>query len=70
MAEILHKLRLVVYPIVYRVPYIPGGDRQISAINSMKMNIVLFSWNGEMGTSSNFGGVVGMIIDSTVSLSQ
>ena len=25
MAEILHQLRLVVYPIVYRVLYIPGG---------------------------------------------
>ena len=33
MAEILHQLRLVVYPIIYRVSYIPGGDRQISAIN-------------------------------------
>ena len=25
MAEILHQLRLVVFPIVYRVSYIPGG---------------------------------------------
>ena len=25
MAEILHQLRLVVYPIVFRVSYIPGG---------------------------------------------
>ena len=25
MEEILHQLRLVVYPIVYRVLYIPGG---------------------------------------------
>ena len=25
MAEILHQLRLVVYPIIYRVLYIPGG---------------------------------------------
>ena len=25
MAEILHQLRLVVFPIIYRVPYIPGG---------------------------------------------
>ena len=24
-AEILHQLRLVVYPIIYRVSYIPGG---------------------------------------------
>ena len=30
MAEILHRLRLVVYPIIYRVLYIPGGDRWIS----------------------------------------
>ena len=29
-AEILHQLRLVVYPIIYRVLYIPGGDRRIS----------------------------------------
>ena len=27
MAEILHQLRLVVYPIIYRVSYIPGGAR-------------------------------------------
>ena len=25
MEEILHQLRLVVYPIIYRVIYIPGG---------------------------------------------
>ena len=25
MAEILHQLRLVVFPIIYRVSYIPGG---------------------------------------------
>ena len=25
MAEILHQLRLVVYPTIYRVSYIPGG---------------------------------------------
>ena len=25
MAEILHQLRLVVYPIIYKVLYIPGG---------------------------------------------
>ena len=25
MAEILHQLRLVVYPVIYRVLYIPGG---------------------------------------------
>ena len=27
MAEILHQLRLVVYPIIGRVSYIPGGAR-------------------------------------------
>ena len=27
LAEILHQLRLVVYPIIYRVLYIPGGAR-------------------------------------------
>ena len=27
LAEILHQLRLVVYPIIYRVSYIPGGAR-------------------------------------------
>ena len=27
MAEILHQLRLVVYPIIHRVSYIPGGAR-------------------------------------------
>ena len=25
MAEILHQLRLVVFPIIFRVSYIPGG---------------------------------------------
>ena len=25
MAEILHQLRLVVYPVIYKVLYIPGG---------------------------------------------
>ena len=29
-----HQLSLVVYPIIYRVFYIPGGDRRISSINS------------------------------------
>ena len=26
-SEILHQLRLVVYPIIYKVSYIPGGAR-------------------------------------------
>ena len=29
-SEILHQLRLVVYPIINKVFYIPGGDRRIS----------------------------------------
>ena len=29
-AKILHQLRLVVYPIIYKVLYIPGGERRIS----------------------------------------
>ena len=34
MEEILHHLRLVASPIIYKVLWISGGDRQISAINS------------------------------------
>ena len=34
MEEVLHQLRLVVYPIIYQVLYIPGGDRRIWSINS------------------------------------
>ncbi len=30
-----NQLRLVVYPIIYRVLYIPGGDRRISSTNSI-----------------------------------
>ena len=33
--KILHQLRLAVYPIIYKVLLIPGGDRRISSINSM-----------------------------------
>ena len=29
-SEILHQLRLVVFPIIYKILYIPGGDRRIS----------------------------------------
>ena len=32
MAEILHQLRLVVYPIVYRVSYIPGPSDFLEVI--------------------------------------
>jgi len=35
MEEILHQLSLVVYPIVYRVLYIPGGCLGFQPINSM-----------------------------------
>ena len=35
MEEILHQLSLVVYPIVYRVLYIPGGCSGFQPINSM-----------------------------------
>ena len=34
MEEILHELRLVVYPIFYRVFYIPGGSPDFWTINS------------------------------------
>ncbi len=33
--EILHQLRLVIYPVIYRFFYIPGGVSRISSINSM-----------------------------------
>ena len=44
MAEILHQLRLVVYPIIYRVLYIPGGCFGISSINSSRV-----SWRDSSG---------------------
>jgi len=34
MEEILHQLRLVVYPIIFRVLYIPGGCLGFQPINS------------------------------------
>ena len=36
MERILHQLigTLSVYPMIYKVLYIPGGDRRISSINS------------------------------------
>ena len=37
MAEILHQLRLVVYPIIYRVSYIPGGARFQPSTVSLNM---------------------------------
>ena len=36
MAEILHHLRLVVYPIIYRVLYIPGGTGFLPSTVSVK----------------------------------
>ena len=32
-----HQLRLVVFPIIYKVLYIPGGDRRISSIDSISL---------------------------------
>ena len=40
MEEILHQLRLVVYPIIYKVLYIPGPRWcRISAINSRSVRV-------------------------------
>ena len=43
MAEILHQfigsLSHYLLSIIYMVSYIPGGDRQISAINNMSGNV-------------------------------
>ena len=41
MEEILHQLRLVVYPIIYKVLYIPGGWQDFGTINSI---IVIFGF--------------------------
>ena len=41
MEEILHKLRLVVYPIIYRECYIPGGC--LEGTNPQGVQISLFS---------------------------
>ena len=32
-----NQLRLAVYPMIYKVLYIPDGDRRISSINSSKL---------------------------------
>ena len=40
MDEILHHLRLVVYPTIYRVLYIPGGDRRISEPSTVTAMLV------------------------------
>ena len=37
MAEILHQLRLVVYPIIYKVLYIPGGAGFLTSTVVMKV---------------------------------
>ncbi len=40
-----HQLRLVVYPIIYRVSYIPGGDRRISEPSTVVLkSVVLWSF--------------------------
>ena len=38
MEQILHQF----IPIIYKVLYIPGGDRQISSINSSEDQVLLF----------------------------
>ena len=39
MEEILHQLRLVVYPIIYKVLYIPGGAGSLpSTVETTKYN--------------------------------
>ena len=44
----LHQLRLVVYPIIYMFfVYMPGGDRRISSIKSIWVNLIFpmeFPW--------------------------
>ena len=43
MEEILHRLRLVVYPIIYRVWYMSGGARfQLSAVLLLKFSPITF----------------------------
>ena len=42
MAEFLHQLRLVVYPIIYRVSYIPGGARLSHEVHSTKTKCLVF----------------------------
>ena len=39
MEEILHQLRLVVYPIIYKEFYIPGGDRRISEPSTVVLGL-------------------------------
>ena len=48
MEEILHQLRLVVYPIVYKVLYISGGDRRIS-----ERSTVSFRWSFLLSSDSH-----------------
>ena len=49
-SEILHQLRLVVYPIIYRAFFIPGVFFEISSINSRTLFFsssfeIFFFWN-------------------------
>ena len=48
MEEILHQLRLVVYPIVYKVFFISGGDRRIS-----EPSTVSFRWSFLLSSDSH-----------------
>ncbi len=48
MAEILHQLRLVVYPIMYRVFYIPGGAGFQPSTVGMVRNPMAVQRNGHI----------------------
>ena len=54
MAEILHQLRLVVYPIIYRVLYTSQVVSRISAINSMNVSC-LDKWKNHGLAEELFG---------------
>ena len=46
MAEILHQLRLVIFPIIYRVSYIPGGARfQPSTVGGCCLKFISYFLN-------------------------
>ena len=51
-SKILHQLRLVVYPIIYRVFYIPGGDRRISEPSTVGL-LSCWKWDVLLDEASN-----------------
>ncbi len=53
MAEILHQLRLVVCPIVYRVSYIPGGAR--FEASTVELHDDMVKKRSRLGSGSNTG---------------